>query len=163
MEQYHWFIWDAMFYYGFIHDNNYTNAYFDFFDRDHSGTIQKEEIKKLIKGLYGNKIEEWKSKGEEFYQEKLQKKIEKFLDEYDVDKDGKITKEELKPRLMKDHLKMTKKEMEEKKLTLEDIKAKSAELKNELLNTEKFKCLIQGKGYNREEVAAAFDEFITKL
>jgi len=68
---------------------------FQFYDRDKSGFLEKNEVKQLLKEAF---ISEEINLAQEFEQ-KIEESLEEFIKHIDGNKDGRISKDELKSAL----------------------------------------------------------------
>jgi Ca2+-binding EF-hand superfamily protein len=68
---------------------------FQFYDRDKSGFLEKNEVKQLLKEAFLS--EEIEISPE--FEQKLEESLEEFIKHIDGNKDGRVSKEELKSTL----------------------------------------------------------------
>ncbi len=130
------------------------NANFDAYDLDHSGTIDRKEMKKAYKNAYKDTLLASKTKEER--KQILAGWMDSFFDKYDLSGDGSIGKDEFKTVFNSICTGGIKEKLKKEGITIDFLKEKISEI-NGFINEDLY---IAESQKERSDIIAAYAEFV---
>lgn len=130
------------------------NATFEAYDADHSGFIDRKEMKKAYKNAYKNTLLASKTKEER--KQILSGWMDAFFDKYDLSGDGTVGKDEFKVIYFEMFTNSIKERLLNQGITISFLKENIAAIKQFI--TEDL--YLAGSPQEKTDIIAAFDQFL---